>query len=234
MPFLGVLFMLARKKQNFKYKELHQHASGVSKGSSNRSLEQKANHLALTLYLENELADEAEKPLKLAAPISEENELFCWPWTGIVVNIVKKSDGTEYWLKRFSKYKPEDVELLWDAEKRTAKALVRFNNGLKNAMEFEKAFEADHHSKKEWSAYENPPSSSIYTWLARATDFESQGPIGDYLRMNMGLKKTVSEVEQEVAKTKNRPVIELATEIDMRNENHDDLQSKCNQKTMPL
>ncbi|MFS7912183.1 hypothetical protein Hanom_Chr02g00126921 [Helianthus anomalus] len=50
----------------------------------------------------------------------------------------------------------------------------------------------------------------------------------------MGLKKTVSEVEQEVAKTKNRPVIELATEIDMRNENHDDLQSKCNQKTMPL
>ncbi|KAJ0794939.1 putative XS domain-containing protein [Helianthus annuus] len=109
-------FCAGKKKQNFKYKDLHQHASGVSKGSSNRSAKQKANHLALTLYLENELADEAEKPLKVAAPITEENKLFCWPWTGILVNIVKESDGangfenTEYWLKRFSKYKPEEVE----------------------------------------------------------------------------------------------------------------------------
>ncbi|KAJ0794909.1 putative Zinc finger-XS domain-containing protein [Helianthus annuus] len=86
-------FCADKKKQNFKYKDLHQHASGVSKGSSNRSAKQKANHLALTLYLENELADEAEKPLKVAAPITEENELFCWPWTGILVNIVKESDG---------------------------------------------------------------------------------------------------------------------------------------------
>ncbi|MFS7907116.1 putative XS domain-containing protein [Helianthus anomalus] len=137
------LFCAGKKKQNFKYKDLHQHASGVSKGSSNRSAKQKANHLALTLYLENELADEAEKPVKVVTPITEENKLFCWPWTGIMVNIVKESDdandfeNTEYWLKRFSKYKPEDVELLWDAEKRTAKAFVRFNNGLigsKNAM----------------------------------------------------------------------------------------------------
>ncbi|KAL9999696.1 putative XS domain-containing protein [Helianthus debilis subsp. tardiflorus] len=242
VTFLSVRFVLARKKQNFKYKDLHQHASGVSKGSSNRSAKQKANHLALTLYLENELADEAEKPLKVVTPITEENKLFCWPWTGIIVNIVKESDdtndfeNTEYWLNRFSKYKPEDVELLWDAEKRTAKALMRFDNGLiglKNAMEFEKAFEANRHSKKEWSASENPSGSRIYAWLARANDFESQGPIGDYLRMNRDLK-TVSEVEQEVAKMRNRPVIELATEIDMRNENLDDLQSKCNQKTMSL
>ncbi|KAJ0794929.1 putative XS domain-containing protein [Helianthus annuus] len=225
-------FCAGKEKQNFKYKDLHQHASGVSKGSSNRSAKQKANHLALTLYLENELADEAEKPLKVAVPITEENELFCWPWTGILVNIVKESDGandfenTEYWIKRFSKYKPEEVELLWDAEKRTAKAFVTFNNsliGFKNGMEFEKAFGA-----------ENPSgSSSIYAWLARANDIESQGPIGDYLRMNRDLK-TVSEVEQEAAKTRKRPLIELATEIDMRNENLDELQSKCNQKTMSL
>ncbi|MFS7907096.1 putative XS domain-containing protein [Helianthus anomalus] len=117
---------------NFKYKDLHQHASGVSKGSSNRSAKQKANHLALTLYLENELADEAEKPVKVVTPITEENKLFCWPWTGIMVNIVKESDdandfeNTEYWLKRFSKYKPKDVELLWDhlAQKRVNELLA--------------------------------------------------------------------------------------------------------------
>ncbi|KAL8252245.1 hypothetical protein R6Q59_035938 [Mikania micrantha] len=235
-------FCAGKKKQDFKYKDLHQHASGVSKGSFNRNAKQKANHLALTFYLENELAEEAETPLKVAAPISQENDLFCWPWTGNVVNIINDPDSgndfenTEYWIKRFSRYKPEDVELLWDAEKRTAHAFVRFSNdliGFKNATEFEKKFEADHHSKREWSDSENPSGSSIYAWLARADDFESQGPIGDYLRANRNLK-TISDVEQEVVKTRNKPVVELASEIDMRNENLNDLQSKCNQKIMSL
>ncbi|KAJ0794914.1 putative XS domain superfamily protein [Helianthus annuus] len=55
-------------------------------------------------------------------------------------------------------------------------------------MEFEKAFGAENLSG----------SSSIYAWLARANDFESQGPTGGYLRMNRDLK-TVSEVEQKTA-----------------------------------
>ncbi|KAL8226115.1 hypothetical protein R6Q57_018672 [Mikania cordata] len=240
-------FCAGKKKQNFKYKDLHQHASGVSKGSSNRNAKQKANHLALTLYLENELADEAETPLKVAAPvatapISEERDLFCWPWTGIVVNMVKELDNaddyenTEYWMKRFSKFKPEVVELLTDDKTQSAIVLVRFNNdwiGFKNAMEFEKSFEAAHHSRKEWNASENPKGSSIFAWLARANDFELQGPIGDYLRTNRELK-TIDDLVQELDTTRNKAVVELASEIDMRNENLDDLQIKYNQKTMSL
>lgn len=240
-------FCAGKKKQNFKYKDLLQHASGVGKGSSNRSAKQKANHLALAMYLEKELADEAEQPPKVAAPppaapSSEENDLFCWPWTAIVVNIVKEPESgkdvesTEYWMKRFSKYKPEVVEILWDDQKQKAQALVRFNNdwiGFKNAMEFEKAFEADHHSKKEWIAAESPSSSSIYGWLARSNDFESQGPIGDYLRTKRELKN-FSDIVHEAVETRNKAVVELATEIDKRNENLDDLQIKYNQKNMSL
>lgn len=240
-------FCAGKKKQNFKYKDLLQHASGVGKGSSNRSAKQKANHLALAMYLEKELADEAEQLPKVAAPppatpSSEENDLFCWPWTGIVVNIVKEPESgkdvesTEYWMKRFSKYKPEVVEILWDDQRQKAQALVRFSNdwiGFKNAMEFEKAFGADHHSKKEWISAENSSSSGIYAWLARSNDFESEGPIGDYLRTKRELK-TINDLVHEAVKTRNKAVVELATEIDMRNENLDNLQIKYNQKNMSL
>ncbi|XP_023761771.1 factor of DNA methylation 1 [Lactuca sativa] len=240
-------FCAGKKKQNFKYKDLHQHASGVGKGSSNRSAKQKANHLALAIYLEHDLAHESEQPPKVAepkpvAPVSEENDLFCWPWTGIVVNIVKDPENeeaiesTEYWMKRFSKYKPEVVEISWDEEKTTAQALVRFNNdwtGFKNAMEFEKSFEANHHSKREWVASDKSSGSSIYAWLARANDFESQGAIGDFLRKNRELK-TISDLVQEAMQTRNKAVVELTSEIDTRNENLDDLQIKYNQKTMSL
>lgn len=239
-------FCAGKKKQNFKYKDLHQHASGVGKASSNKSAKQKANHLALAIYLENDLATEAEQPPKApapppAAPTSEENNLYCWPWTGIVVNIVKNPDNgedvenTDYWMKRFSKYKPEVVEISWDDQKKTAQALVRFNNdwtGFKDAMEFEKAFEASHHSKREWVSSDNH-SGSIYAWLARSNDFQSQGPLGDYLRKNRELK-TISDLVKEAVQTRNKTLVELASEIDMRNENIDDLQIKYNQKTMSL
>nr|XP_043636580.1 factor of DNA methylation 1-like [Erigeron canadensis] len=240
-------FCAGKKKQNFKYKDLHQHATGASKGSSNRKAIQKANHLALKMYLENELADEAEKPLIVAAPVpaapvSEDNDLYCWPWTGLVVNIVKDAnngqdiENKEYWVKFFAKYKPETIEILWDNHKQTAQALVGFNNdwtGFRNAMEFEKSFEAAHHSKKEWKFSENPNDSRIYAWIARASDFESQGPIGEYLRANKVLK-TIADLVQEAVDNRNKAVVELATEIDMRNENLDDLQVKYNQKTMSL
>ncbi|GJZ22939.1 factor of DNA methylation 1-like protein, partial [Tanacetum coccineum] len=240
-------FCAGKKKQNFKHKDLHQHASGVSKGSSNRSAKQKANHLALALYLENELANEAEQPLNVACLIPEvprpkETEMFCWPWTGIVVNIVKEADSVkdvenaEYWMERFMKYKPESVEIAWDDRRQSAQALVRFNSdwiGFNDACAFEKAFAAAHHSKTEWNASENSSGSSVYAWLARATDFQSQGPIGDYLRAKTELK-TVSDLEKETVKTRNKQVVELASELDLANENIDNWQIRCNQNHMTM
>ncbi|KAK1413112.1 hypothetical protein QVD17_34879 [Tagetes erecta] len=100
-------------------------------------------------------------------------------------------------------------------------------------MEFEKFFVAVYHSKKEWNAFENQKGSSIYAWLARASDFESKGPIGDYLRTNRELK-TIADLDQEAMKTRNKAVVELVSEVNMRNENLDDLQIKYNQRPVSL
>lgn len=204
-------FCAGKKKQEFKYKDLLQHASGVSKGAATRRAKQKANHLALALYLESDLANEAEQlPPKVieVAPVSEkseQNDLYCWPWTGILTNIVddptngQEVHNSEYWLKKFSKYKPLEVVAFWDDQNQTAQAVVRFNNdwtGFNNAMLFEKSFESNRHSKKEWTAQKELPGSSIYGWFARADDYNSEGPVGVYLRKK-GELKTISNLIQE-------------------------------------
>lgn len=71
------------KKQEFKYKDLLQHASGVGKGSANRSAQQKANHLALGKYLETDLACEAEPIQRPALPQAvnqplHQQDLYVW------------------------------------------------------------------------------------------------------------------------------------------------------------
>ncbi|KAK3021815.1 hypothetical protein RJ639_047170 [Escallonia herrerae] len=236
-------FCAGKKKQDYKFKDLLQHASGAGKGSTNRSAKQKANHLALAKYLETDLANAVEKSQVAGpAPIaqqSEQNELYCWPWTGIIVNIVSKLTNEKvvgskgYWLKRFSRHKPVDVEIYWDDQERTGQAVVQFDNdgiGFKNAMEFEKSFESDHCSKKEWNEQKSQLGPNLYGWLARADDYSSEGPLGEYLRMK-GELKTITNLVQEATQDRNNIVANLANEIDQKNENLDDL---YNEKTMSL
>lgn len=77
------------------------------------------------MYLEADLANEAEQPPPVieVAPVSEtseQNDLYCWPWTGIVRNIVqspkngKEIGSSEYLLKKFNKFKLLEVEILYD------------------------------------------------------------------------------------------------------------------------
>lgn len=111
---------------------------------------------------------------------------------------------------------------------------MKFDNdwtGFKNAMEFEKSFEADHQSKKEWKAHRELPSPSIYRWLARSDDYDSEGPTGEYLRKT-GELKTISNLVQEATQDSNKILANLASEIDLKNQNLDELQYKCNEKTM--
>lgn len=186
-------FCMGKKKQDYKYKDLLQHASGVSKGSKNRNAKQKANHLALAKYLENELASEADQTQRPTAPtpISQdsEKELYVWPWMGVIVNIEVGEDrktvcDSGYWIKKFAKYRPLDVYIFWNDSEPKAQAIVEFNNdwnGFVNATDFEKLFETNNHSKKNWKAKANP-SLDIYGWCARADDYNSKEPIGEFLR----------------------------------------------------
>ncbi|KAE8009022.1 hypothetical protein FH972_005480 [Carpinus fangiana] len=240
-------FCAGKKKQDYKYKDLLQHASGVGKGSANRSAKQKANHLALAKYLETELSSEVAQPQCpiLPQPVTQppkQDDLYVWPWMGIIVNIVcdprdgKKFHGSEYWLKRFSKFKPLEVLIFSDENDLNAQAVVKFNNdwnGFMNATEFEKSFETEHCSKKDWNERKTQLGSNTYGWCARADDYDAKGPIGDFLR-NKGQLRTVSDIVKEAAQTRNNVVANLANEIDITNENLNELHYKYNEKTMSL
>ncbi|XP_010656778.1 factor of DNA methylation 1 isoform X1 [Vitis vinifera] len=240
-------FCAGKKKQDYRYKDLLQHASGVAKGSANRSAKQKVNHLALAKYLETDLASESDQAPRAVEPkpvtrTQEQDDLFVWPWTGIITNIVtEQMNGNDlgdsaYWLKKFSKHKPLEVHTFWNDMDQTALAIVRFNNdwtGFMNATAFEKAFEADRHSKKEWNVQKQHPGSNIYGWVARADDYSSEGPVGEYLR-NTGELKTISDIVEAAKQDRNTIVANLANEIDLKNENLDELQYKYNEKSMSL
>lgn len=240
-------FCTGKKKQDYRYKELYQHAAGVGKGSANRSGKQKANHLALAKYLETDLASEADQPPQPVVPqpsaqMPQQDEVFIWPWTGVIANIlVDKSSEKElvdsaYWLTKFTKYKPLEVHVFWNEDGQSAKAVVRFNDdweGFKNATEFEKEFETENHGKKGWNSQKAEPGSSTYGWRAQSDDYDADGPVGDHLRKT-GKLRTVLDIVQEATQSSSRIVEHLANKIDSTNETLQQLQSKYNEKTLSL
>lgn len=238
--FLRCPFCAGKKKQDYKYKDLLQHATGVSKGSASRSAKQKANHLALARYLENELANEAEQtprqvvpqPIK---PSPEQQELFVWPWMGIIVNLTEQRDN-EYWMKKFAEYKPLEFCTFLNEVDHSTQAIVRFNrdwDGFMNATRFEQLFDNANHGKKDWKTRKTQPGSSIYGWRARADDHNSDGPIGEYLRRE-GKLNTISAIVQESNESRNTVVAHLADKIDEANKNLDKLHYNFNEKNMSL
>lgn len=123
-----------KKKKNYLYNEILQHAAGVGNSTSDkRSVKEKANHLALEMYLEKYLVagdgsskpvdgplkpeddtskpvDGPSKPVDEGDPTMECNhdEQFVWPWTGIVVNIpTRLADDGRYVGESGSKLRDE-------------------------------------------------------------------------------------------------------------------------------
>ncbi|KAI3990691.1 hypothetical protein MKX01_022991 [Papaver californicum] len=236
-------FCKGKKKQDYRYKDLLQHASGVGKGSSNRSAMQKVNHLALAKYLELDLADVSSEPTKPAVQPEtvcnppEQDNLFVWPWTGIVVNLsTKQEDENASLFKDFSKYKPLRVHTLWNEGDNYGYAIIDFKNdwtGFKDAMAFETAFEASRHGKRDWKECETHPVSSVYGWCARADDYMSEGPIGDHLRRN-GALKTISDIVEEARQEKDNIVADLTDQIDVKNEDLNNMEAKYYESSRSL
>ncbi|KAJ1410044.1 Zinc finger-XS domain [Sesbania bispinosa] len=203
-------FCAGKKKQDYKYKDLLQHASGVGKGSANRSAKQKANHLALARYLETDLASEAEQiqhstlPQPVNQPL-QQDDLYVWPWTGIIVNMKSKLHDSGYWLKEFAKYRPVGVHIF--------------------------LIDGDQTAQADWNSRKLLAGSDIYGWVAREDDYNCGGPIGEYLR-NKGRLRTISDIVQEASESRNSIVANLANEIDITNESLDEMQYKYNEKTV--
>ncbi|CAL9163771.1 unnamed protein product [Musa hybrid cultivar] len=88
---------------------------------------------------------------------SQSEEMFVWPWMGVVANIL-----TEF---------------------KNGRCIGENWTGFRDAMAFENHFEADRRGKRDW--LDNRfRGSNICGWVARAGDYTSAGPVGDHLRKN--------------------------------------------------
>ncbi|XP_065870558.1 protein INVOLVED IN DE NOVO 2-like [Euphorbia lathyris] len=244
-----------KKKQDYLYKDLLQHASGVGNSTSmKRSMKEKANHSALAKYLVKDLVDagSTSKP-KIEVPKTEvddplsscsNDEKIVWPWTGIVINLptTRAADG------RFvgasgSKFRdeligrgfnPTRVHPLWNYRGHSGSAVVEFQkdwHGLHNALSFEKAYEADHHGKKDWFA--NNVKSGVYCWVARADDYKADNIIGEHLR-KIGDLKSISEIMEEEARKQHKLVSNLTNIIEIKNKHVLEMQEKCSESSVAL
>lgn len=119
---------------------------------------------------------------RMTPSTAEKKELYCWPWVGIVANVHNDKHG--YWLNKFSKYSPVEIEILCNVHESGAQVVVIFGedwSGFKNAMDFDRSFQDRGCSWKEWTDRKTNPGASIYGWFGREDDYKSEGPVGDYL-----------------------------------------------------
>ncbi|XP_045787117.1 protein INVOLVED IN DE NOVO 2-like [Trifolium pratense] len=238
-----------KRKRDYMYKELLQHASGVGQSSSQkRKAREKATHLALVKYLENDLMNIDETPSESAdksdTPI-DSGEQFVWPWIGIVVNIPtsRTPDGQtvgasgsklrdEYKRRGFNPFR---VNPLWNFRGHTGIALVEFNKnwpGFDNALAFEKAYALEHHGKKDW-LINTQQKSGLYAWVARADDYKANNIIGEHLRKMADLK-TIPELMEEEARKQDKLVSNLTNIIQVKNQHLSEIVARCTETMVKI
>ncbi|RYR65432.1 hypothetical protein Ahy_A03g011363 isoform B [Arachis hypogaea] len=241
-------FCPKKRKRDYLYKELLQHASGVGQSSSQkRKAREKANHLALVKYLEKDAmaVNVPSKPVDEGKHDVNSDEQFVWPWIGIVVNIPTRraEDGRcvgasgsklrdEYKSRGFNPFR---VNPLWNFRGHSGTALVEFNKnwpGFDNALAFERAYETDHHGKKDWFA-KSEQKSGLYAWVARADDYNANNIIGENLR-KMGDVKTISELMEEEARRQDKLVSNLTNIIQVKNKHLQEIEVRCHETTLKM
>ncbi|KAJ1396787.1 Zinc finger-XS domain [Sesbania bispinosa] len=239
-----------KRKRDYFYKELLQHASGVGQSNSQkRRAREKANHLALVKYLQKDLktVDVPSEPADTDKSDSavNSNEQFVWPWIGIVVNIPTRrgEDGRtvgasgsklrdEYRSRGFN---PVRVNPLWNFRGHSGTALVEFNKnwpGLDNALAFEKAYELENHGKKDWFA-NSEQKIGLYAWVARADDYKMSNIIGENLR-KMGDVKTIPELMEEEARRQDKLVSNLTNIIQVKNKHLQEMEERWKETNLKI
>ncbi|KAL9226604.1 hypothetical protein vseg_002396 [Gypsophila vaccaria] len=225
-----------KRKRDYHYKELLQHASGIGNASSKkRRAREKANHLGLAKFLENEVQNGASSSKSNQAadenPLSscDHDEKLAWPWIGIVVNIPTQYRDGRYVAESGSKlrddlrargFNPKRVRPLWNFRGHSGTAVVEFNKdwfGMNNALAFDKEYELNQHGKQHWQA-KDTEKSGVYGWVARADDYNSSGVIGEHLRKVADLK-TVSGKEAEDDHKDDKLVSNLKNCLETKNKN---------------
>ncbi|KAH0919116.1 hypothetical protein HID58_026776, partial [Brassica napus] len=241
-------FCSGKKKQHYKYKELLAHATGVSKGSAARNCKQKANHLALSKYLKNELAGDAEPPrLQLTVYSANQSQavvsdMYVWPWMGIVISPLRGNDDksllldSAYWLKKLARFNPLEVKTIWVEEDSAVAVVPRFNGGMDgftSVTELEKEYEVKRCGKKDWSYKTGDWRFKTYGWCARGDDYNCQGSIAEYLS-TVGKLRSFSDISKEEMQKSSIVVDDLADKIAKKNEDYNQVQYKYNEQIISL
>ncbi|KAF6137791.1 hypothetical protein GIB67_040499, partial [Kingdonia uniflora] len=177
----------------------------------------------------------------------DRDELFVWPWFGVIANIpTEKKNGRfvgesgtklrEYLaMKGFN---PTKVHPLWSRGGHSGYAIVSFEKdwpGFKNAMAMEQFFEADHHGRRDWwlSLRYRHHGSSLYGWVAREDDYTCRDIIGNYLSKIGDLKTCADIVEEEKRKT-SQLVTNLTNKIGEKDKNLNEIRSKYDETNNSL
>ncbi|XP_027329328.1 protein INVOLVED IN DE NOVO 2-like [Abrus precatorius] len=237
-----------KRKRDYAYREILEHASGVGRSrSQKRSTIEKANHLALMKYLEKDLMNVDDPPkaaLEGTPPFNSEKQ-FVWPWTGIVVNIPtsQTEDGRyvgesgsklrdEYLSRGFNLCKVRTLSNIWG---HSGTAVVEFNknwSGLDNALAFERAYELDHHGKKDWFA-NTDQKYGVFAWVARADDYKMNNIIGEQLQ-KMGDIKTIPELMEEEARKQDKLVCSLNNILQVKKKQLKEIEAKYNNTSLRM
>lgn len=237
-----------KRKQQYGFKDLLQHASAIGKGSgSKRDTKEKGKHLGLLKYLENL----GTKPLQRLSPEvlkpsenGDSNDLLIYPWVGIVANIPVRFENGRYVGGSGTKlrndfiaqgFNPKRVNPLWNYRGHTGFAVVEFEKdwpGFHCAMKFENSFEAAGKGRKDY-LNEQHRGTEIYGWIGREDDFYSEKAVGDFLR-KFGDLKTVQDIEAEEKRKSNKLLLNLSTVIEEKDMHLKEIEVKYNETTLSL
>ncbi|KAI3989738.1 hypothetical protein MKX01_009230 [Papaver californicum] len=248
-------FCLGKRKQDYEYKHLVQHAKGAGKmGSSLKKFREKAKHLALAMYLEKDCApvkgdpmeEEVEEGQNADVGLSSvvEEEKFVYPWKGVLVNLEREFKDGRYVAPSGNRIKeqltkdgfnPVKVHSLWDAHGSTGKAIVEFTNdwsGFRSAMSFENTFNSTWHGKGHYGL-DRCGLGGMYGWVAREDDYKSDGVVGNFLSRNGDLK-TIKDIEDEDLRKNKQLVTNLVHLVDEKNKNLGQVQLQYNETSYSL
>lgn len=243
-------FCAGKKKQDYRYKDLLQHA--VGRGSStSRKAKEKANHLGFARFLQIDLGfpdDPSSAPppppspspaADLSGPSSNSGlvEQFVWPWAGVVVNFPMEENYTPL-EQQFSEFNPVLVIVSPERDRESGKgeAVIYFNKdwrGFKDAMTFENHLKVKLLGKNEWRGKKDVNLTGIHGWIARDDDYNSGTLIAKILQTN-GVLKTVADVAEQEAIENGMVVTGLAKKMEVRNKYLQELECRYIETSISL
>lgn len=221
-----------KRKQQYGYKDLLQHASAIAEGSGCKwGTKEKGKHLGLVRYLES--LGQSKTPEIISPGVmrhsedSDNEELFVYPWIGIVANIPVTFEKGKYVMEKSEKlrsefmsngFNPTKVTPLRNYKSHICFAVVEFSKGWPGfhcAMKFDQSFEAAGKGKlgyleaKHWG-------TEVYGWIGREDDYYSDKAFGDFLRKSKELK-TIDDIETEEKSESIKQLSNLSTVIAEKN-----------------